>query len=355
MNINLIPNELRPGRASPVPYMPLVGVVGISLVWVVTQFAAVSGARTEASDYRKEHKRLAIQLKEFKNLPGRTEHARSERDTLKLKAAAVTVLTHSGFVCTDVLQGLAKAASGNLRLTEITKPRVEAYMRDRVECVSGPSVNREVACLRKLLSHAVEAGEIESNQLLGIRMFAESPARIPTLEPADERKLIDAARPWLQLAIRIAIATGCRQGEILALRWRHVDFDNGVVVVADSKSNDARRVPLHPTLRDDLRRVRGLPEGYVVSLPNGRSPSRHSVHNAFKKAVAAIGRPDFRFHDLRHICGSRLLATGASLPEVAAVLGHKTLHMAARYAHVSWTRLSALVASMPVDAGSAPN
>ena len=246
-------------------------------------------------------------------------------------------------------------ALGNLRLTEITKPRVEAYMRDRVECVSGPSVNREVACLRKLLSHAVEAGEIESNQLLGIRMFAESPARIPTLEPADERKLIDAARPWLQLAIRIAIATGCRQGEILALRWRHVDFDNGVVVVADSKSNDARRVPLHPTLRDDLRRVRGLPEGYVVSLPNGRSPSRHSVHNAFKKAVAAIGRPDFRFHDLRHICGSRLLATGASLPEVAAVLGHKTLHMAARYAHVSWTRLSALVASMPVDAGSAPN
>ena len=123
MNINLIPNELRPGRASPVPYMPLVGVVGISLVWVVTQFAAVSGARTEASDYRKEHKRLAIQLKEFKNLPGRTEHARSERDTLKLKAAAVTVLTHSGFVCTDVLQGLAKAASGNLRLTDVSIDR----------------------------------------------------------------------------------------------------------------------------------------------------------------------------------------------------------------------------------------
>ena len=45
MKINLIPKELRPSRASPVPYMPLIGLLGISLVWIVTQFALVSGAR----------------------------------------------------------------------------------------------------------------------------------------------------------------------------------------------------------------------------------------------------------------------------------------------------------------------
>ena len=120
MKINLIPNELRPSRASPVPYMPLAGLVGISLVWIITQFAAVSGARGEAADYKREHRRLVLQLKAFKNLPGRSEHAEGERDTLKLKAAAVTLLTHSGFACTDVLQGLAEAASDALRLTAVS-------------------------------------------------------------------------------------------------------------------------------------------------------------------------------------------------------------------------------------------
>jgi len=120
VRINLIPDELRPNRASPVPYMPLAGFLAISLVWVVTQFASVAGARSEASDYRKEHRRLVLQLKEFKNLPGRIEHAEGERDTLKLKAAAVTVLTHGGFVCTDVLEALAKAESDDLCLTSVS-------------------------------------------------------------------------------------------------------------------------------------------------------------------------------------------------------------------------------------------
>ncbi len=48
MRINLIPDELRPSRASPVPYMPLAGLLAISLVWIITQFASVAGARSEA-------------------------------------------------------------------------------------------------------------------------------------------------------------------------------------------------------------------------------------------------------------------------------------------------------------------
>lgn len=120
MRINLIPNELRPSRASPVPYMPLAGLLAISLIWTITQFASVAGARSEASGYRKEHRRLALQLKALKNLPGRVEHAEGERDTLKLKAAAVTVLTKNGFVCTNVLQALAKAASDDLCLTSVS-------------------------------------------------------------------------------------------------------------------------------------------------------------------------------------------------------------------------------------------
>lgn len=120
MRINLIPDELRPTRASPVPYMPLAGLIAIGLIWVVTQFAVSASARGKTSDCRKELERLSVQLKAYKGLPERATHAEGERDRLKLKAAAVTALTNSGFVCARVLEALARAASEELSLTTVS-------------------------------------------------------------------------------------------------------------------------------------------------------------------------------------------------------------------------------------------
>jgi len=291
------------------------------------------------------------------------------------------------------------AAFGHLRLAEITKARVEAYMRDRratetlvsihrreafarnkaagrlprnakppaPATFSPASVNREVACLRKILSYAVECGELSENPLRGIRMFAEAPGRVPTLGPEDEAALVAALAPWLRAPYRLAVLSGLRQGEIVALRWRHVDFDGGILMVEDSKSGESRRVPLHPSLVDELRTRRALaeaailarangdelaarrelPDCFVFAMPNGRPPESSSISHAFKRAARKIGRPDLRWHDTRHLAGSALLGTGASLPEVAAMLGHKTLVMSRRYAHVNPSRLRDLVARIP--------
>ncbi len=119
MRINLIPDELRPTRASPVPYMPIAGLLAIGLVWLITQFAAASGAEDKTADYKTELKRLSSQLIAYNNLPDRTVRAETERDSLKLKAAAVTALTHTGFPCTPVLEALGEAATDELRLTSI--------------------------------------------------------------------------------------------------------------------------------------------------------------------------------------------------------------------------------------------
>jgi len=247
---------------------------------------------------------------------------------------------------------------GDLRLCDITTARVEAYMRDRLATptVRGgrrapASVNREVACLRKVLSHAVEHGEIEVNPLRGIKMLREAPARVPTLDLAEERALLGASPEWMRPIIRLAVSTGCRLGEVLALRWRHVDFDAGTVQIEDSKSGESRIVPLHPAILDELTARRGTPDGWLcVSPETGRPPHATAVSHAFKRAARKIGRPDLRLHDLRHVAGTRLLAAGASLPEVASVLGHKTLAMSRRYAHTTWTRLRDLVSRMPAPA-----
>ena len=90
----------------------------------------------------------------------------------------------------------------------------------------------------------------------------------------------------------------------------------------------------------------------MIVMANGCVPSAPGVNHAMQRAVKKIGSEDLRFHDLRHIAGTRLLASGASLPEVASFLGHKTLSIARRYAHVTQNRLRDLVSRMPSSASS---
>lgn len=237
---------------------------------------------------------------------------------------------------------------GPLNLSQINKGRVEAYMRQRREKVTGPTVNREVACLRKVLSYAVEQGHLDTNPLRGVKMFQESAARQPVLTPEDELRLLKASPEWLQWIIRLAIATGCRRGELLALQWRHVDIENGAIVIEDSKSGDSRRVPIHRDLFEDLKAKRGKPDDHVIVQADGTPPHKDWVAHKFANVVKKLGL-NLRYHDLRHVAGTRLLSTGANLPEVASFLGHKTLTMARRYAHTNWNRLQSLVSQVPIQ------
>lgn len=248
---------------------------------------------------------------------------------------------------------------GGFYLQDVTKQRAEAYARDRLQEVKAATVNRELSLMRRILSYAVEQGKLERNPLLGIKMLPEGAARQPILEPEDEERLTKACMPWLGFMIRLALATGCRQGEILALRWKHIDFDLGVVHVLESaarvegktitgptKSGESRRIPLNERILGELRSHRGLPEGWVVVKSDGIPPARTTVTREFRQAATKEGLGDLVFHDLRHVAATRLLAAGATLPEVQTYLGHKTLTMARRYAHTSWTRLQHLVEKM---------
>ncbi len=234
---------------------------------------------------------------------------------------------------------------GHFRLADITRTRIEAYQRDRLkEGIKGSTINRAVALLRKVLAYAVECGELSVNPLKGVRMLPESPARQPSLDAKDESSLLQKAAPWLRPVLRLALATGCRQGELIALRWRHVDFDSSALIIESSKSGESRRVPLRTDILAELASRRGTADGFVLLNEKGKGPiSATQTSHAFKSAAKAIGRPELRFHDLRHVAGTRLLSQGANLQEIAAILGHKTLSMARRYSHPTWTRLQGLM------------
>jgi integrase len=246
---------------------------------------------------------------------------------------------------------------GDYYLTDITPKSVEDYRKKRKTEIykdgrakgnppSNGTLNREVRCLTRLLRWAVERRLIPDSPLKGIKMLPEAPPRVPTLDTETEAHLLSALPEWARLPIKMALLTGARAGEIVQAKWRDINLELGFWTIPDSKNLSPRTVPLNSELIELLKPLQGLPEAYVVTR-NGKPICVHDLTAVFKKTVRRIGRPDLRLHDLRHVFASRLLANGASLPEIAALLGHKTLSISARYSHASPERLRALVGTLP--------
>lgn len=133
---------------------------------------------------------------------------------------------------------------------------------------------------------------------------------------------------WLAPAIRLALATAMRRGELVALKWSDVDLANAVAKIPRTKNGEARTVPLFPEAVAVLKAMPRSVKGRVIPV------HEDNLSHAFKTAADAAGAADLRFHDLRHEATSRLVESGLfNLVEVAAITGHKTLQMLKRYAH----------------------
>jgi integrase len=138
--------------------------------------------------------------------------------------------------------------------------------------------------------------------------------------------------------VTVALHTGLRQGEQFTLRWEHVDFGTGILTVPRAKSGEARRVPMNDTVRTLLGALPSrLRSSWVFPSTTGSTPldTQNFLNRSFLPALRRAGIADFHWHDLRHTFASRLVMKGADLRTVQELLGHKTLAMTLRYAHLS--------------------
>jgi len=157
----------------------------------------------------------------------------------------------------------------------------------------------------------------------------------------------ESRNPYLYTVTVLALATGARRGELLGLHWADVNLIQGQLAFWDTKNGEIRAVPLSGFALEVLRqhaKVRRLGVQLVFPDPSGIRPYR--IRDAFENAVKRAGIADFHFHDLRHSAASYLAMSGASLAEIAAVLGHKTLAMVKRYAHLSEAHTRSVVERM---------
>jgi len=241
---------------------------------------------------------------------------------------------------------------GDYTLADVT-PALIVECRDKLQTNRGPAtVNRYLAAISHVFTVARKEWQwVKENPLLNVSSLKEPRGRVRFLSDDERKQLLDACKAHseqLYTIVVLALSTGARQGELLNLRWKDVDLNRGLIVLEDTKNNDRRGIPLQGhalELIKQMGKVRRLDTDLL--FPSRKTPSKPlSVQHVWEQAVRKSEIENFRFHDLRHSAASYLAMNGASLAEIADVLGHKTLQMVKRYAHLSEAHTAGVVARM---------
>jgi len=198
------------------------------------------------------------------------------------------------------------------------------------------SKNKFRGAVSAVISYACKNYGLSINPVANIPPYKENNARTRYLSNEEKTSLLEACRHshWnkLYLIVLLAITTGARKGELERLKWSDIDFDRGLAYVHQTKNGEPRVLPLTKQVLSEMYRVGRDAELIFNSSIKPNKP--YEFRKEWIKALRRADIKDFRFHDLRHTCASYLAQNGASLLEIADVLGHKQIQMTKRYAHL---------------------
>lgn len=317
------------------------------------------------------------------------EHVASERMTvgewlvlwIDTTRAEVSPKTHERY--SDIVRCYLIPAFGGLRLQRLTPSDISrayaGFDRD-----PSPRTRRHIhRILKSALARAVAQQVLARNPadtLTKLPKVERQPPSVLTVEQS--RALLAAiAHTTTYWPVLLALATGMRRGEILALRWRNISLDTGAIRVVESleqtrkgglrfkptKTERARAVTLPGFALAELRRwqreqaeallrigVRATGETLVCARQDGEPKAPESVTKEFTLLIAKAGVPRVRFHDLRHSHATQLLAAGVHPKIVQERLGHSTITVTMDlYSHVTETIQADAVARLDAAYGPA--
>ncbi len=283
---------------------------------------------------------------------------------------------------TDILAHKAKSTANQKHYLKWWKTQIGAYRLFDispaliVECrarllnttnkygrkIGATTANRYTQALGHVFTIAMNEWEwVETNPIRKVSKYKESRGRVRYLEDEERTKLLAACKetdnPYLHDIVVLALSTGARKMEIVGLKWQDIDFNRKMIVLHETKNDERRVLPLQGyalSLMQKHAKLRVLGCEYVfpskktkIDKETGKTTYQPiDIRTAWENALKKAGIENFRFHDLRHSAASYLAMNGASLAEIADILGHKTLQMVKRYAHLSEAHTSSVVASM---------
>lgn len=234
---------------------------------------------------------------------------------------------------------------GHLSVAALTTAAIASYRDRRLEEVTASTCLRELQSLSAMLALAHREWQvIANNPVQSIRKPSPNRPRERRLSQGEEARLMAEVTPaerlsdgkwprgvrnfWIKPLILLALETAMRRGELLALRWEHIDMTKQTAYLPVTKNGHSRTVPLSTAAVKVLAALPRAIDGRVFPLtPN-------AVKQAWDRARARAGLSDLHLHDLRHEATSRL-AERLNVLELAAITGHRDLRMLQRYTHLS--------------------
>lgn len=235
-----------------------------------------------------------------------------------------------------------------LPANEITKSDIQQWFLEQSEerAWSPATRNRYHAAFSLVFRVAVENGKLTGNPAARLKRKAEHNDRIRFLSADEESRLMAALRdgwPRYLPAFLISIHTGMRAGEQFGLRWSDVSLERKLITLHRTKAGKTRHIPLNSIALAALRELQPLQAAQKEIFLNTEGNPLRGARDWFEPAVQRARIADYTWHCNRHTFASRLVMAGVDIRTVAQLLGHSTIQMTMRYAHLAPERSQAAV------------
>jgi integrase len=226
---------------------------------------------------------------------------------------------------------------GNENVRDLSTRMIEQWQSRRLKYNKPATVNRVLSCLKHMVNKGVQwemASEETLKKVRNVKLLEENNRRLRFLTVDECQTLIDCCIDHLKPIVTVALHTGMRRGEILGLKWEQVDLTHGFILLDTTKTGERRELPIDDTLSELFNSMPHSIESIHVFTDKDGNPYK-SVKRSFNTACKRAGIHDFRMHDCRHTYASQMVMNGVDLTTVKELLGHKSLTMTLRYAHLA--------------------
>ena len=236
----------------------------------------------------------------------------------------------------QMLERLQEFFGAGRQLSDIGAADVENYKLQRRVSVSGSTVNRELALLKRMFNLATTWDLYQdANPVKKVKFFREFNTGLRVLSEEEEGKFLLHATPLIQDIARFALNAGLRIGEVFSLRWSLVDMEKRILSIVAPKTGKIREVPINAEAFKVLQAwFHSKRNEFVFYNPETGRPFV-DLKAGFSIACRKAGITGVSWHTLRHTFASRLVSRGVDIVTVKELLGHSTITVTMRYTHTN--------------------
>ena len=228
---------------------------------------------------------------------------------------------------------------GQLLVRDLSALLIEAYMAERLAQVCLATVSKELGVLKAACRCAVRWGWASHSPFMGIVLNQEGTARTRWLSEDEEPRLLAHCETGLRDIVIVGLDTGLRPGNLVGLHCAWVQQPGTCLIVPREHTKTKTlpvTIPLTTRAADIVRQYLERARSEYLFVSNaGRPYTCAEANRMLQRAAVKAGLRDVCLYTLRHTFISRLVQAGVSLPEVAALAGHRDIRMTMRYAHLA--------------------